>query len=183
MTWVSSRYCFILYYTVETSIFPKYLYPIVASSCIKYSYGTTRYNSSITPHFKTKYKYCTYIAVYRTKLVKDSCCIFVFFLRKIRTHLDLLSIPQLGGKNVKTFGSTTIVNVTVLYSTPIDQQSTIIEYHLNPIAKSQSCVCFFAYSSATYICCTVQVTLAGNPNKNRMWSFCSNQTMLPTIIH
>ena len=29
--------------------------------------------------------------------------LFVVFKRKIRTHLDLLSIPQLGGQNVKTF--------------------------------------------------------------------------------
>ena len=28
---------------------------------------------------------------------------FSFFKSKIRTHLDLLSIPQSGGKNVKTF--------------------------------------------------------------------------------
>ena len=28
---------------------------------------------------------------------------YTYVERKVRTHLDLLSIPQLGGENVKTF--------------------------------------------------------------------------------
>ena len=38
--------------------------------------------------------------------IVGSCSIVrppIYFLKKIRTHLDLLSIPQSGGKNVKTF--------------------------------------------------------------------------------